>query len=89
MLLKIIVPGSDYWPLPWYLRRFTSVGYWSEPPDEPDAAMIVTTPALEADLDAALSNSYRKEYFGLRPDVLLLTYIRADLWEKFLEGIEQ
>ena len=90
MLLKVIVPGSDYWPLPWYLRRFTSVGYWSEPPDEqPDAAMIVTTPALEADLDAALSDSYQKEYFGLRPDVLLLTYIRADLWEKFLERIEQ
>jgi len=89
MLIKIIVPGSDYWPLPWYLRRFTSVGYWNEPPDDPDAAMIVTAPALEADLDAALSDRYEKEYVGLRPDVLLLTYVRADLWEEFIERMEQ
>jgi uncharacterized protein (TIGR03663 family) len=89
MLIKVIVPGSDYWPLPWYLRRFTSVGYWNELPDEPDAPMIIATPALEADLDAALSGKYQKEHFGLREEVLLLTYVRADLWAEFLEGIEQ
>jgi len=90
MLIKVIVPGSDYWPLPWYLRRFTSVGYWNEPPDDPDAAMIITSPALEVELDAALSDTYQKEYFGLRsPDVLLLAYVRSDLWDEFIRRIEQ
>jgi uncharacterized protein (TIGR03663 family) len=89
MLIKVIVPGSDYWPLPWYLRRFTSVGYWNELPDDPDAAMIITAPELEADLDAALTDMYQKEYVGLRPGVLLLTYVRGNLWEEFIERMEQ
>ena len=27
-LVKIIAPDSDYWPLPWYLRRFKHVGWY-------------------------------------------------------------
>jgi len=86
MLVKVIVPDSDYWPLPWYLRRFGHVGYWPAPPDEPDAAVIISAPELETSLDSRLRDSYQKEYFALRPGVLLLTYIRSDLWEEFLEG---
>jgi len=88
MLIRIIVPESDYWPLPWYFRRFTRVGYWDTVPDEPDAALIVAGPAVEPRLDGALRDSYQKEYFGLRPHVLLLTYVRSDLWDQFIEGMK-
>ena len=88
MRIKIMVPGKDYWPLPWYLRRFSQVGYWEAVPDEPDAAMIVAGPDLETRLDSTLHDSYQKEYFGLRPHVLLLTYVRSDLWDQFIEGMK-
>jgi len=30
--ISVIAPGSDYWPLPWYLRTYRSVGYFTKPP---------------------------------------------------------
>src|SRR5579872_3411227 len=30
MPVKVMAPGSDYWPLPWYLRQFDQVGWWAE-----------------------------------------------------------
>ena len=88
MLIKIMVPGSDYWPLPWYLRRFSQVGYWEVVPDEPEAAIIIAGPELETQLDSTLHDSYQKEYFGLRPHMLLLTYVRSDLWDQFIERMK-
>ncbi len=85
MLVKVMVSGSDYWPLPWYLRRFTRVGYWNHVPDQPDAPLIIASPDLEPSIDTHLRQAYQKEYFGLRPAVLLLTYIRSDLWDQFIE----
>jgi len=31
-----------------------------------------------------LRDAYQKEYFGLRPEVLLTTYIRSDWWDAFI-----
>jgi predicted membrane-bound mannosyltransferase len=86
MSIKVIVPGWDCWPLPWYLRRYTGVLYSETPPPAPDAEMIISKPVLEERLDAALKNSYQKEYWGLRYEVLLLAYIRSDLWDAFMEN---
>ena len=33
MLIYVIAPNADYWPYPWYLRKFGRVGYWSSLPD--------------------------------------------------------
>lgn len=29
MLVKVMAPESDYWPLPWYLRNLKQVGWWT------------------------------------------------------------
>ena len=84
MLIKVIAPAEDYWPVPWYLRRFTRVGYWSEVPENPDADMVIAAPQFGAALEKALHGSYQMEYHGLRPNVLLLMYIREDLWNAFM-----
>jgi uncharacterized protein (TIGR03663 family) len=83
--VHVIVPGDDYWPLPWDLRDFTRVGYWSAIPPNPAAPVVISVPALQADLDAALGDAYLAELHGLRQEVLLLVYIRRDLWEAFME----
>jgi len=41
MLVKVI--ARDYWPVPWYMRRFRQVGYWHEPPDDADAPVIISS----------------------------------------------
>ena len=84
MPMKVMASGSDYWPLPWYLRRFESVGYWDAVPGDPDAAVIVTSPDLQEGLDARLKDSYQTQYFGLRPEVLVMVYVEQDLWDAFV-----
>ncbi len=28
--IKVVAPGGDYWPLPWYVRRFSQVAYFDD-----------------------------------------------------------
>ncbi len=82
LLIKIVT--DDYWPLPWYLRGFDQVGYWNRIPEVPDADVAICKPEFEEPMDARLKDAYQKEYFGLRPEVLMTTYIRSDWWDAFL-----
>jgi len=86
MRIDVIVPNRDYWPLPWYLRRFAQVGYWDEIPETLDAPLIIASPDLETELTARLQEDYEREFHGLRPGVLLHVYIRRDLWDAFLDN---
>jgi uncharacterized protein (TIGR03663 family) len=71
---RIAVVAADAWPLPWYLRKFSQVGFW-QPGQETGAAdfFITSTDAAEK-LDGQLKN-FRPEYFGARPEVLLVLWI--------------
>jgi predicted membrane-bound mannosyltransferase len=88
MPIRLIISESDYWPLPWYLRRFENVIPSDKVPEDPDAAVIITTPDLQEDLDAKLYGRYFKEVFGLRPGVLLVAYIQQPLWDAFIRTRE-
>jgi predicted membrane-bound mannosyltransferase len=85
LVVKVMLPGGDYWPLPWYLRKFEHVGYWQDVPADPDADIIVTSRPVQPQLDSALKNKYQVEFYGLRPDIILVVYIRQDLWDAFLQ----
>lgn len=87
LLIHVMAPPDRTWPLPWYLRRYTRVGYWTGP--EPAAlvgspALIVATPEIGESLPESLLEHYIAEFYGLRPEVLLSLYIRRDLWDAFL-----
>lgn len=89
MLIQILSPANDYWPLPWYLRRFSQVGYYPDASGVvPEAAMVITTVSTDPDTEpppAPVSEeSYIQEFYGLRPDVMLSVYIRRDLWDRFM-----
>lgn len=84
----VAVVNEDYWPLPWYLRRMQRVGYWPGPEAAPDLAgapLVVTAPRHESALAPRLDGEYLTEFYGLRPDVLLVCHIRRDLWDAFIE----
>jgi len=84
LVIKVISPEMDYWPLPWYLRRFRRVGYWNAPPDAPDAPMLIASADVQEALDKKLHETYERQIFGLRPTVHLVVYIREDLWREFI-----
>jgi uncharacterized protein (TIGR03663 family) len=76
----------DYWPLPWYLRDYPNVGYWPNLAENCDADIILTSPEVAPALQPRLTNEYQVEMNGLRPGVLMPTFIRRELWDAFMAG---
>jgi predicted membrane-bound mannosyltransferase len=83
MIIKVMAPESDYWPLPWYLRRFTQTGWWSEIPPQPFAPVMIVSSRFHAALDANKTH-LMVGYFELRPDVFFELYVEAELWRDYL-----
>jgi len=81
-LTGISIVSPDYWPLPWYFRNFSRVGYFgrmavsSEP-------IIIANENQKAEVEANFGQLYRQVpsndaggSFELRPGVRLLLYVR-------------
>ena len=87
-IIKIIAPDSDYWPLPWYLRRFKHLGWYEKLPDDPYAPIIVVASKLDARLD---DKSDRKWIMTglteLRPGKYFELYVELELWKKYVETL--
>ncbi len=83
-IIKVMAPEDDYWPLPWYLRRFTNIGWWARPPEDPYAPIIIISPRLEKPLDE--SKAHLMGFYGLRPQVRLALFVEPDLWQKWLSS---
>ncbi len=95
LLIKVVSPDFDYWPLPFYLRRFPRVGYWPKQdpktgqiveviPADPDADMVIASAEVAPELEKRFRGRYFSETRGLRPAVHLIVYIRQELWDAFL-----
>jgi predicted membrane-bound mannosyltransferase len=88
-VVKVIAPESDYWPLPWYLRRFEHVGWYSELPADPFAPIII----VSSDLDARLDDKSDRKWImagmtELRPTKFLELYVELELWKKYVEALQ-
>ena len=78
----------EYWPLPWYLKKFENVGYWEKEVPEINSEkfpVIVTTPDRK-ELIAELEKTHVAEYRGRMPGYHLLVFYRKDLWDKYNDG---
>lgn len=95
MVIHVVMP-ENYWPLPWYLRRFDRdrVGYWQDPAawareaaQGPTPEIVLLSPDVQEAVDAGLRAAYNKQMiFGLRPGVFVSVYVREDLWRAFLDS---
>ncbi len=91
--IEVVCPGSDYWPLPWYLREYNKVGYFNQfDYDRPAGKLIITKPSLESELLTKLYEipppGQRYMYIPhfpnglwLRPGVPIELYVRKDVWD--------
>ena len=70
---RITVIAADPWPLPWYLRHFSEVGFWQPGQQAKDADFYITSTEA-ADQYADRLQNFRPEFFGVRPGVLILLW---------------
>jgi uncharacterized protein (TIGR03663 family) len=85
MLIKVVAGPYETWPLPWYLRRFERVGYWTDGREIDGfegAGLVIASQDQAERVGPQPETAYQSEFYGLRPDVLLTLYIRRDLWDK-------
>jgi uncharacterized protein (TIGR03663 family) len=85
MLVKVMIQGGDYWPLPWYLREFRRVGWWNRIAEDPFAPVMIVSSAFDAAFDELPEKTHLMSgYFQLRPGVFLELYVELELWKRYL-----
>ncbi len=84
LLVRVVLPNGDYWPLPFYLRANENVGYWSQVPEDVDAPIVISAPAFQGAINERFQDDYELSHFSLRPGVILLMYVERDLWNRFM-----
>jgi predicted membrane-bound mannosyltransferase len=78
----ITIVSPDYWPLPWYLRNYTRVGYYGQMAPSVEPIIIARTDQRQT-VEANFGQLYEQVpsnepdgTFDLRPGVKLLLYRR-------------
>jgi uncharacterized protein (TIGR03663 family) len=83
-LNPVAVIGSEYWPLPWYLRQFEVIGYWPKFDVAVESYPLVFATAQENTATAALlTDSHTTLPRSLRAEVPIILYLRNDIWEQW------
>ncbi len=87
-IVKVIAPEGDYWPLPWYFRRFKNIGWYDKLPDDPFSPIMIVSSKFNAELD---EKSARKWIMAglteLRPGHFFELYVELELWKKYVETL--
>jgi len=81
----ITIVSPDYWPLPWYLRDYSRVGYYGQMVDSHEP-IIIASESQGAEVQARFGARYEQVAsnfnsagsYPLRPGVNLLLYVRRD-----------
>ncbi|HET6975381.1 MAG TPA: flippase activity-associated protein Agl23 [Pyrinomonadaceae bacterium] len=81
-LTGITIVSPDYWPLPWYFRNFTRVGYFGRMAAS-NETLIIANENQKQEMEINFGQYYRQVpsndeggSFELRPGVRLLLYVR-------------
>lgn len=77
--IGITVVSPEHWPLPWYLREYTHVGYWGHVVETQEPIVIALKPQVP-EVEHQLGKEYR-EYstHDLRPGNALVMFVRKDI----------
>lgn len=88
-----VIGKENFWPLPWYFRRFSAVRWWTGVPEKaPKAPVLLATPDMEAGIirrlyelpppgEKELYMQLFRDYTELRPGVEIRGYVARSLWE--------
>lgn len=77
--IGIVVMSPEHWPLPWYLRDYTRVGYWGHTIETTDPVVIAHQSQVP-EVERLLDGKYRRfSTHELRPGNTLVMYLRKDV----------
>jgi uncharacterized protein (TIGR03663 family) len=78
--IGIAVVSPEHWPLPWYLREYTHVGYWGHLVDTSEPIVIALKPQVP-EVERQLGGQYREfSTHELRPGNTLVMFVRKDVY---------
>lgn len=82
-----VINRDSGWPLPWYFRKLTSVGYQNVVPETLDSSVIIADSEQRTEIEAKLAGRpyESSSIYGLRPNVMLIMFIDQKLWDEFRE----
>ncbi len=84
-LEPVAVVGTEYWPLPWYLRDFDAIGYWPEPdPAINQCPLVLAMPEVAEEMKKQLEKTHIVEIRSLRTEVPVMLYLRKDHWDQWM-----
>lgn len=84
-LEPIAVVGSNYWPMPWYLRHFSKIGYWPSPvPSLQELPLVFAMPEMDDLVTQQLQETHTPLPQGLRAGVAMTLFVRNDLWNQWM-----
>jgi uncharacterized protein (TIGR03663 family) len=89
MLVKVVAAPDEQWPLPWYLRDFRRVGYWTSLAAAggiEGVPVVIASQHFAEVIEQSAGNDFQIEYYGLRPGTLLTVFVDRGLWAAFLKG---
>jgi len=86
-LEPIGVVGSEYWPLPWYLRDYQAIGYWRDAdPAIKQCPVVFAMMETEDEVGVLLKDSHIALTRTLRRNVPVMMYLRKDHWNKWMNA---
>jgi hypothetical protein len=84
----VVAPESDYWPLPWYLRRFKYIGWYESVPEDWVAPIVIVSAKFDARLDEKSEGKWLMAGLTeLRPRQFFELYVELELWKKYVETL--
>jgi hypothetical protein len=87
-VVKVVAPESDYWPLPWYLRRFKYIGWYENVPEDWMAPIVIVSSKFDARLDEKSEGKWLMAGLTeLRPRQFFELYVELELWKKYVETL--
>lgn len=87
MVIKVISTDEYYWPIPWYLRQFPNVGYYTgQVPADPVAPVVIAASDFDEPVTKILDPTHLMTgYFGLRSEVTFEVFVSMDAWKAYLD----
>jgi uncharacterized protein (TIGR03663 family) len=77
--IGITVVSPEHWPMPWYLRDYTHVGYWGHLVQTSEPIVIVLESQVP-EVERQLGENYRRfSMHELRPGNTLVMFVRKDI----------
>ena len=87
-VVKVVAPESDYWPLPWYLRRFNYIGWYEKVPEDWAAPIVIVSSKFDARLDEKSDGKWLMAGLTeMRPRQFFELYVELELWKKYVETL--